>query len=58
MIARVIKELKNSWIMVLACCLFYTSFIGYSGRSKFNPPPPNLERRSQWEFIWDQTRCQ
>lgn len=37
-IARVIKELKNSCGIVWAYCSFYTSLIEYSGRSKFNPP--------------------
>jgi hypothetical protein len=37
MIVRVIK-VKNLSGTVWAFCPFYTSFIGYSGRSKFNPP--------------------
>jgi hypothetical protein len=49
MIARVIK-FKKSCSTVPTCCPFYTSFTGYNGRSKFNPP--RLETRAQWEFIY------
>jgi hypothetical protein len=54
MIARVMKKLKTAVAQNQSTAAFYTSFIEYSGRSKFNHP--RLERPSQWEYIWDETK--
>ena len=48
-IARIIKELKVVGTQYGPAALFYTNFIGYSRRSKFNSL--RLEMTSQWEFI-------
>jgi hypothetical protein len=53
-IARVIKELKTDVAQYGPAAPFTQALFGYSGRNKFNPP--RLERRYQWEFIWDQVR--